>query len=173
MRFRLANIRQAAHRPAQPRRVVLTHPVPRPRGKPRPRPAHRPQGQAPPGWPPASLDPGEPADHAQTRGGKREQNVHITTNAPPLLDEPFHIRTAVKYPAPPAVPNHPHVAFCSAAPRRNVRAEPAEPAARATGRNHFAVVLPSVALTLPKVKSARGSANPGAAAAQRSSTRST
>src|SRR5215218_3873200 len=92
MRFRLANIRQAAHRPAQPRRVVLTHPVPRP-GASLGRPAHRPQGQAPPGWPPASLDPGEPADHAQTRGGKREQNVHITTNAPPLLDEPFHIRT--------------------------------------------------------------------------------
>src|SRR5215207_4114879 len=88
---------QTGRAPTRSAPTRRAHPPRSPPGASLGRPAHRPQGQAPPGWPPASLDPGEPADHAQTRGGKREQNVHITTNAPPLLDEPFHIRTPVRF----------------------------------------------------------------------------
>jgi len=55
-----------------------------------------------------------------------------------------------------------HRAFCAATVRRNVRADPAYPAALATGSSRFAVIFPSVDLTLVKIRSVNGPANPGA-----------
>jgi hypothetical protein len=53
-----------------------------------------------------------------------------------------------------------HRRFASATVRRNVRADPAYPAARATGSSLLAVILPSVFFTLPKIKPVSGSARP-------------